>query len=90
MVKDNLFTIPPLFETVQKESMERIGKKCPIKFLIVGHRMEIYVSENIAHRPHQILSKNFGVDAKIIGRVAKKDGHNAAKSNHLTKRQRSF
>lgn len=68
VVKDNLFAIPPLFETVQKESGTHWKEMYQV--FNMGHRMEIYVSENIAQDLINI-SKNFGVDAKIIGRVEK-------------------
>ena len=38
------------------------------KVFNMGHRMELYVSENIANQIVDI-SKSFGVEAKIIGRV---------------------
>ena len=37
------------------------------KVFNMGHRMELYVSENIANQIIDI-SKSFGVEAKIIGR----------------------
>ena len=36
----------------------------------MGHRMELYIDQNIAEDVINI-SKSFGVDAKIIGRVEK-------------------
>ena len=38
------------------------------KVFNMGHRMELYVSENIANKIINI-SKSFEVEAKIIGRV---------------------
>ncbi len=45
-------------------------KKC-IQVFNMGHRMEIYLPENVAGEVVSI-SKSFGVDAKIIGRVEKR------------------
>ena len=61
-----MFEIPPLFHLIQKES--NTNWKEMYKVFNMGHRMELYVSENIANKIINI-SKSFEVDAKIIGRV---------------------
>ena len=66
IVKDNLFKTPPLFNLIQKESST--NWKEMYKVFNMGHRMELYVSENIANQIVDI-SESFGVEAKIIGRV---------------------
>jgi len=66
IIKDNLFPIPPLFEMIQQESGTSWEEM--YKVFNMGHRMELYVNEDIAKSLIQI-SKSFGVDAKIIGRV---------------------
>ncbi len=66
IIKDNLFKIPPLFDLIKKESST--NWKEMYKVFNMGHRMELYVSENIANKIIDI-SKSFGVEAKIIGRV---------------------
>jgi len=66
IIKDNLFPIPPLFEMIQQESGTSWEEM--YKVFNMGHRMELYVNEGIAKSLIQI-SKSFGVDAKIIGRV---------------------
>ena len=70
IVKDNLFSIPPLFKIIQEES--DTDWKEMYKVFNMGHRMEIYVSAEIAPRIIEI-SKSFNVDAKIIGRVESSD-----------------
>ncbi|MAO09068.1 MAG: phosphoribosylformylglycinamidine cyclo-ligase [Alteromonas sp.] len=66
IVKDTLFEIPPLFKLIQKES--KTDWKEMYQVFNMGHRMELYVSEEVASEIIDI-SKSFGVDAKIIGRV---------------------
>lgn len=68
VIKDNLFPIPPLFDLIQKES--NTSFKEMYKVFNMGHRMELYIDQNIAEDVINI-SKSFGVDAKIIGRVEK-------------------
>lgn len=66
IIKDNLFPIPPLFKTIQEES--GTDWKEMYKVFNMGHRMELYVPEEIAEDIMQI-SQSFNVDARIIGRV---------------------
>ena len=66
VIKDDLFDIPPLFELIQKES--GTDWKEMYKVFNMGHRMEVYVSPEIAESIIEI-SKSFNVDAKIVGRV---------------------
>jgi phosphoribosylformylglycinamidine cyclo-ligase len=66
VIKDNLFDTPPLFKAIQEES--QTDWKEMYKVFNMGHRMEIYVPSQYAHDIIAI-SKEFGVDAKIIGRV---------------------
>ncbi len=66
VIKDELFEIPPLFELIQKES--GTDWKEMYKVFNMGHRMEVYVSPEIAESIIEI-SKSFNVDAKIVGRV---------------------
>jgi phosphoribosylformylglycinamidine cyclo-ligase len=68
VIKDNLFDVPPLFKLIQDCS--GTDWKEMYKVFNMGHRMEIYLNENIAGQVIQI-SKSFGVDAKVIGRVEK-------------------
>tara|TARA_B110000444_G_C18792541_1_gene573174 strand:+ start:239 stop:1417 length:1179 start_codon:yes stop_codon:yes gene_type:complete len=66
IIKDNLFTVPPLFDLIKKES--GTSWKEMYKVFNMGHRMELYVSKDCSDEIINI-SKSFGVDAKIIGRV---------------------
>ena len=68
IIKDNLFEIPPLFYLIQKES--NTNWKEMYKVFNMGHRLELYVSPLFADDIINI-SKQFDLDAKIIGRVEK-------------------
>ena len=70
IIKDNMFDTPPLFKMIQKESST--DWKEMYKVFNMGHRMEIYVNENIASEIINI-SKSYNVDAQIIGRVEYSD-----------------
>ena len=65
IIKDNLFKIPFLFETIQKQS--NVDFKEMYSVFNMGHRMEIYTDKITADLIIDI-SKSFNVDAKIIGR----------------------
>jgi len=69
IVKDNLFDVPPLFKIIKEESGTEWKEM--YKVFNMGHRMELYVSEEIAADIISI-SKSFNVDAKIIGKVVAK------------------
>lgn len=71
VIKDNLFEIPPLFELIQKESST--DWKEMYKVFNMGHRMEIYVPEQVANEIIAI-SKSFNIEAKIVGRVEASEG----------------
>jgi len=71
VIKDNLFPIPPLFEMIQKESNTAWEEM--YKVFNMGHRMELYVSPETAADIISI-SKSFGVDAQIVGRVEAHEG----------------
>ena len=66
VIKDNLFDIPPLFKIIQSESGTDLKEM--YKVFNMGHRMEIYLPEKYASQIISI-SKQFGVDAQIIGHV---------------------
>ena len=66
VIKDNLFPVPPLFELIQEQS--GTAWKEMYKVFNMGHRMEIYVPQEIADDIIAI-SKSFNIDAQIIGRV---------------------
>lgn len=66
VVKDNMLPIPPLFKLIQQQS--GTDWKEMYKVFNMGHRMEIYLDEKYASQVISI-SKSFGVDAQVIGRV---------------------
>jgi len=66
IIKDNMFDVPPLFKLIQEES--KTDWKEMYQVFNMGHRMEIYLPEEFAQQVINI-SKSFGVDAKIVGRV---------------------
>ncbi len=71
VIKDNLFPVPPLFKMIHEQSKTPWAEM--YKVFNMGHRMEIYVSENIAQSIISI-SKSFNIDAQIIGRVENAEG----------------
>ncbi len=66
VIKDNLFELPPLFKLIQEQS--GTDWKEMYKVFNMGHRMELYVAPEHAEAIINI-SKEFGVDAQIVGRV---------------------
>ena len=70
VIKDNLFEPPPLFKIIKTES--DTDWKEMYKVFNMGHRMELYVDPTIGKNIIEI-SKSFGVDAKIVGRVESSD-----------------
>ena len=71
IIKDNMFDLPILFEIIQKESGTEWKEM--YKVFNMGHRMELYIPEEIAEDIIAI-SKSFNVDAKVIGRVEQFEG----------------
>jgi len=70
IIKDNMFTVPPLFKLIQSQS--DTDWKEMYQVFNCGHRMELYVKPKIADAIIKI-SKSFNVDAQIIGRVEAAD-----------------
>jgi len=70
-----LFDTPPLFQLIQEES--GTDWKEMYQVFNMGHRMELYVPEEIAQQIIAI-SKSYNVDAQIVGKVA------AAETKKLT------
>ena len=66
VIKDNLFTLPPLFRFIQEESSTDWHEM--YKVFNMGHRLEIYLDETHAREIIEI-SEAFGVEARMIGRV---------------------
>ena len=66
IIKDNLFPIPPLFKLIQEQSGTDWREMYQV--FNCGHRLEIYTNEAVA-QDLITISKSFGVDARIVGRV---------------------
>ena len=66
IVKDNLFEPPVIFQLIQQAS--KADDREMYQVFNMGTRLEIYTNENDADAIVNV-SKRFGVDAKIIGRV---------------------
>lgn len=66
VIKDNLFPVPPLFRLIQQESAT--PWKEMYKVFNMGHRMELYVPEQIAGELISV-SESFNIEAQIVGRV---------------------
>ena len=70
IVKDNLFPAPPLFRLIQEQSGTDWAEM--YKVFNMGHRMELYLAPEYATEVIDI-SKSFGIDAQIVGRVEESD-----------------
>lgn len=66
VVKDNLFSLPPLFSLIRDMSGAEWREMYQV--FNMGHRMELYVPENVAAGIIPI-AESFGIQAQIIGRV---------------------
>ncbi len=66
IIKDNLFAVPPLFQLIQEQS--QTDWKEMYQVFNCGHRMEIYVPQEIA-QDIIAISQSFDVAAQIVGRV---------------------
>lgn len=71
IIKDNLFLIPPLFRMIQAESGTSWQEM--YKVFNMGHRLEVYLSEEHAQRVIEI-AQSFQIDAQVIGRVEAYEG----------------
>jgi phosphoribosylformylglycinamidine cyclo-ligase len=71
IIKNNLFPVPPLFKLIQEESQTSWQEM--YKVFNMGHRMELYVPQQIAAELISI-SESFGVAAQIIGHVEAANG----------------
>lgn len=66
IIKDNLFEIPPLFRIIQQQSETPLEEM--YRVFNMGHRMEIY-TDSAAAEQIIAISRSFGVEAQVIGRV---------------------
>ena len=69
-IKDNLFPIPPLFKMIQESSGSSLAEMYQV--FNMGSRMELYIKPEFADEIIDI-SKNLGIDARIVGRVEKNE-----------------
>jgi phosphoribosylformylglycinamidine cyclo-ligase len=70
VIKDNLFPVPSIFKLIRKQS----GTSWEEMYRVfnMGHRMEIYLPENLAQEIIDI-SEEFSIGAQIIGRCEASD-----------------
>ena len=61
-----MFAVPPLFRIIKEES--NTDWKEMYQVFNMGHRMEIYVSPEMANSIIAI-SKEFNIDAQVIGHI---------------------
>jgi len=66
VIKDNLFTIPPIFQLIQQNS--GADYKEMYQVFNMGHRLEIFTNE-IASEKMIEAAKQFNIEAKVVGRV---------------------
>jgi len=71
IIKDDMFDIPPLFKIIKEESDTPWQEM--YKVFNMGHRFEIYLPKEFAQDVINI-SKEFNIEAKIIGRCEKHSG----------------
>jgi len=72
IVKNNLLPIPPLFQMIEAES--GTSRKEMYEVFNMGHRMEIYCDSSVA-QDIIAISKQFNVDAQIIGHVEENESN---------------
>jgi phosphoribosylformylglycinamidine cyclo-ligase len=70
VIKDNLFSVPPLFRIIQEQSQTPWQEM--YKVFNMGHRFEIYTSAAAAERIIEIANAH-GVGAQIVGRCEAAD-----------------
>ena len=78
-IKDNLFTIPPLFAEIQKASGTTDEEMYQVYNM--GHRLEAYCTPQLADEVIAI-SSSFGIEAQVVGRTEPSDRPN--QENHIT------
>ena len=70
VVKDNLFPLPPVFDLIQKQSDTSWNEMYQV--FNMGHRFELYVEPSVTEKIIAI-SREFGIDARIVGKVGTSD-----------------
>ncbi len=67
IVKDHYLPIPFLFDFIQKES--QTDRKEMFQVFNMGTRLEIYIENELIANEIIAISKSFGIEAQIMGRV---------------------
>ena len=70
IIKDNLFKAPPVFNLIQQNSQSTYKEMFEV--FNMGCRLEVYCSPDDSNSIIEI-SKSFGIDAQVIGRVEASD-----------------
>lgn len=81
IIKDNLLTLPPLFSIIREQSETPWEEM--YRVFNMGHRMELYLAPEAAQQVIAI-SRHFGIDAQIIGRVEATDSAQSAAQLTIT------
>lgn len=71
IVKNNLLPIPPLFELIKREA--NLPSKEMFQVFNMGHRLECYTPSLETAEDMIAISREFGIDATVIGRVEQSD-----------------
>jgi len=71
VIKNNMFPVPPLFKLIKEQSGTEWQEM--YKVFNMGHRFELYVEPEVADAIIAI-SKEFEIDAQIVGRVEEHEG----------------
>ena len=79
VVKDNMFSVPPLFQIIHEQSCT--DWKEMYQVFNMGHRMEIYVRPEVAQAVIDI-SRSFNIDAQVVGRIEKGQRSLTIESEH--------
>jgi len=66
IIKDNLFTPPPVFQIIKEFS--GVNNREMYQVFNMGHRLEIFTDEKSAGKMIK-LSEKLGIEARVIGRV---------------------
>jgi phosphoribosylformylglycinamidine cyclo-ligase len=82
IIKDSMFEIPPVFRLIQEQSGTDWSEMYEV--FNMGHRFEIYLKPELADEIINI-SKQYEVDAKIIGRVEQSDQNEMTISGEMGK-----
>ena len=71
VIKDNMMAVPELFQIIEIES--GCSREEMYQVFNMGHRLELYVDNEEVAEGIMAISRSYGVDAQIIGRVEASD-----------------